>query len=455
MIEVSKQSAVVLRSLVAASLLLAVANVRADAKVRVPEGWSLKGRAQTVLGPVEPDQLGPTLMHEHLFIDFFEPAIRHGYRRSGPIPLEVKRFMQRFGLIPVPSTEDQLEVWDAADITMTMIAKMRPGLLGTAPELYGGYMNKNDSLLDSQSEAAAEIAAFRSVGGRTLVDVTVEGIGRNPLALRKVAEATQFNIVMGTGWYRWPFHPSDLKHQTIDQLAQRMVDDIVHGAKGSGIKAGIIGEIPLDATGVEIEGDLLTAKALGEKRYQQYIRSNAPGAKAEDVFAEAEVRVLRAAARASRATGAAITLHHGSSTEDTLDIIAVEGGDLSRVIVGHADAIVSDPVILNRFLARGVTIQLDYTLQYFAPQGPVGRNQTALLDAIVAAIKAGNAEQILLSHDLCRRLGLKSHGGSGLAWIHQFVLPYLRSRGVSEASIVQIMEENPKRLLTFAAPRGE
>ena len=31
---------------------------------------SIKDKVQTVLGPVEPEDLGPTTTHEHLIIDF-------------------------------------------------------------------------------------------------------------------------------------------------------------------------------------------------------------------------------------------------------------------------------------------------------------------------------------------------------------------------------------------------
>ena len=36
----------------------------------------IKGKIQTVLGPIGPDELGPTLMHEHLLCDITPPALR-------------------------------------------------------------------------------------------------------------------------------------------------------------------------------------------------------------------------------------------------------------------------------------------------------------------------------------------------------------------------------------------
>lgn len=431
-----------------------LSDVATAAPPRVPAGWSLAGRVQTVRGPIDPERLGETLTHEHLFTDFLLPMDRAGYRRSGAIPIEAARFMQRFGVLVVPQTPEQLRFWDQDRIDLPMIARMRAGFLGAASDSVGGYLNRTDPVLDSESDAIAEANGFREVGGGTIVDVTLDEIGRNPRGLVKVSEVTGVNVVMGTGWYRWPFRDDATRAMSVDQLAQRMVDDVVHGARDTGIKSGIIGEIPLDATGVEITGELLPYSELIRRRAAQLARANAPGARAEDVFHPDEIKVLRAAARASRATGAAVTLHHWSTTIDTLNVLEAEGADLSRVIVGHGDAILMDPEARKAFLARGVTIGIDYSLQFFAPQGPVSPAQKLVLNALVDAIREGHADRLLISHDLCRGLGLKKNGGSGLTWVHEYVLPYLRSKGVSDDDVRRIMVGNPKRLLTFVAPRS-
>ena len=45
---------------------------------------TLRGKAQTVLGPIDPAGLGPTLMHEHLIWDVRSPAMRaEADRRPG------------------------------------------------------------------------------------------------------------------------------------------------------------------------------------------------------------------------------------------------------------------------------------------------------------------------------------------------------------------------------------
>lgn len=52
-----------------------------------------------------------------------------------------------------------------------------------------------------------EVWLYGEAGGGTLVDPTLEHIGRDPEKLRRVSEATGVHIVMGTGFYREPYYP--------------------------------------------------------------------------------------------------------------------------------------------------------------------------------------------------------------------------------------------------------
>src|SRR4030095_13015279 len=112
-------------------------------------------------------------------------------------------------------------------------------------------------------------------GGKSLVDCTNIGLGRNPLALRRIAEATNVNIIMGSGWYRERVYPDYIKELGPDQLADIIVRDITEGADGTDVRAGMIGEI-------------------GTERHW---------------ITPAQERVFRAAARAQKRTGVSIWTH--------------------------------------------------------------------------------------------------------------------------------------------------
>ena len=116
--------------------------------------------------------------------------------------------------------------------------------------LYGTVMVWNYSAFEDESLAIDELASFTAAGGRSIVETTTIGIGRQPEGLRRISEATGVNIVMGTGWYREAVYPDYVARSSVDQLADRLVGDIVDGVDGTGVRAGVIGEI-----GTEVEFD--------------------------------------------------------------------------------------------------------------------------------------------------------------------------------------------------------
>jgi phosphotriesterase-related protein len=235
-----------------------------------------------------------------------------------------------------------------------------------------------------------------------------------------MSHATGLQIVMGAGWYQKQFHPADMDRRTVEELTDVIVRDITQGAEGTTVRSGVIGE-------VGVNGDPLT---------------------------ENEMKSIRAAARASRITGAAVTFHRGGLGEEkftVLDAMAAEGADLSRVIMGHSNSIATDLPFMKRLLERGVFIQFD-TLGR-ARSGLGGVHDYKVAQGVAELVKAGYADRVLLSQDVCTKAHQKAYGGFGFSYIQEHFLPALRQLGVSEADIQKFMVDNPRRALTFAAPR--
>ncbi len=68
-----------------------------------------------------------------------------------------------------------------------------------------------------------------------------------PAALRRVSQATGISIVMGCGHYRDPYLDRDWFDRTpVEAIADELVRDITEGVRGTGIRAGVIGEIGAD-----------------------------------------------------------------------------------------------------------------------------------------------------------------------------------------------------------------
>jgi len=261
-----------------------------------------------------------------------------------------------------------------------------------------------------------ELGDFRRRGGTCIVDVTSGGLGRDPVWLRDLASRSGIFIVMGTGWYRDGWYPPEARidRRSVADLAAEIVAEVEHGVALTGVRPGIIGEIGTDRAWVS---------ALEE-------------------------RVHRAAARAARTTGLAVTTHSLQSQVglDQLRIFEEEGLDPARVIIGHADSV----PLLDYYLAildRGANVQFDLL---GAPGDPVGEHgEPRLIEIIVELLERGFTDQILLSQDVSANRQLKTYGGNGYAYLAQHFLPKLRTAAVGEGEIAKMTIDNPRRILTI------
>jgi phosphotriesterase-related protein len=347
------------------------------------------GKVQTVNGLIEPEQMGITLMHEHIFIDFrcrFQP------------PEEASRIT--FAQAPVTEV---------------------PGV-----ELrYDPTGNVDNLLLLDEQEAIDEVTLFKQAGGGTIVDTTTRGLGRDPLALRRVSAASGLHVSMGTGYYVYMAHPKDMDERSEDQLFEEMVRDIEVGVGDSGIKCGHIGEIGCE--------------------------QQTPN----------EMKVVRAAARAQRATGAMLNVHQmyaftPQGGPAIADAIEGAGGDLSRTVFSHMDGSHDDVEGCKRLLDRGITLEYDLfgSEGYIAPldwQFPLDASR---IQGIARLIADGWVEQIVIAQDICLKTMRFRYGGGGYAHILNRILPRFRKAGITEDHITTMLVDNPRRLLPFVAPRG-
>lgn len=268
---------------------------------------------------------------------------------------------------------------------------------------------RGDGLLNDGALAIQEVAAFRAAGGRSIIDVTSVGLGRAPEALRRVSEQTGVRIVMGCGHYREPYlDRARVDRLTVDELAAEIVEDLEIGVDGSGIRAGIIGEIACDRW--------ITA---------------------------AEERCFRAAARAHRKTGITITTHAARWPVGIrqLDLLAEEGVDPKRVIVGHCD-MVPDTDYHLALARRGAFVQFDTI------DGGAEYDTLAQLGYIRALVAAGFEDSILLSQDVCLRSNLRAFGGSGYTYVITTFRDRLLAAGVPASLIRRFMVQNPRAALT-------
>jgi phosphotriesterase-related protein len=309
------------------------------------------GQVQTVLGPVAPGDLGFTLPHEHTKCSLWW-------------------------------IENRWDYWE---------------LIGDEPRI-------NE-----------ELAAYKGLGGGTLVDVTPIGIGRDLARLARLSQATGLHIVAGAGWYRQAYYPAEARidRRSIDDLADEIVQEFIDGP----VRPGIIGEIGTDKPWVTAQ----------------------------------EERVFRAAARAALRTGASVTTHAVQSDVGLaqLTILEDEGLDPARIVIGHCD---SHPRIEHwrEIVRRGAHVEADFLGMSFTPLERAG--EPKVVELISTLLNEGFEKQILLSQDVCHDSQLASYGGNGYTYLQKSFLPRLVESGVNATTIKTITVENPARLLTLRKP---
>ncbi|MBK7907591.1 MAG: aryldialkylphosphatase [Gemmatimonadetes bacterium] len=181
----------------------------------------MAGHVQTVLGPIAPDALGPTLLHEHVLCDIRPPAWRGDGMRGYDIPLP-ERFAIDYGEVHAPG----------------------------------------NLVLDQVDLAAAELAHLRADGGRSIVDLSCGGLHPDPRGLAEVSRRADVHIVMGCGWYVDDYQAPGNAGRTVESFATEMLGQLRDGAWGSEIRAGIIGEIGCQAPWTALERRVMEGAVL-------------------------------------------------------------------------------------------------------------------------------------------------------------------------------------------------
>src|SRR5690606_36351036 len=79
--------------------------------------------------------------------------------------------------------------------------------------------NRDNLLLEDREVAIREVGEFLDRGGRTIIDVSSKGLARDPVGLRDISRRSGLNIIMGSGYYVYPSHPSDMDERSAQAIA--------------------------------------------------------------------------------------------------------------------------------------------------------------------------------------------------------------------------------------------
>ena len=280
---------------------------------------------------------------------------------------------------------------------------------------------RHNLILDDMEGAIRELGEFRDAGGTTVVDVTSHGIGRDIRAIALVAKGASVNVIAGCGYYIGISHPVGLGQRSEADIAEEMTREILDGVGSTGIRAGVIGEIGVGSF----------------------------------PMIPAERRVLRAAARAQRATGAAIVLHSAPGIESVFEIIRVlEGANarLDKVVVSHLDERFRDDLRAFKRAGRaGVRFGFDTFGReiYYDGRKKQHPSDTQRIEMVCRLLDAGLGDRIALAQDVCLKHELSSFGGQGYAHVLKRIVPRMLLAGIPQATIDEMLVETPARILAL------
>ncbi len=328
---------------------------------------------------------------------------------------------------------------DPTELGFTLPHEHTQCRLWTIPERFDYW-----ELTPDEDLIVAELERFRAAGGTCLADVTMPGIGRDPAWLRRIATRTGLHVVMGTGWYRQPYYPPEalIDRRSVEELADVMIREFEEGIPAD-LGGWPVAGVPGRAAEGAADGDRADPAESVRPGIIGEIGVHKPWVSAQ------EERVFRACARASRATGMAVTTHAVMSPVGLreLDILEDAGADPSRVVIGHSDSYPK----LDHWLAiaaRGASIECDFLGMAFTVMERKG--EPRVVELILRMLERGYGDRVFLSQDVCDNSQLVFYGGNGYTYLQETFLPRLRERGVSEAEIERITVDNPRRILTIA-----
>lgn len=253
------------------------------------------------------------------------------------------------------------------------------------------------------AQMAPEVERAKAVGVTALVECSPVGVGRRADMDLAVSLAADLPVVVPTGVYREPWVPKWVQAASSEELEGWMLAELTDGIEESGVIAG-------------------------------WIKISA----GDDGIVGHEEKILRAAARAARATGALIGSHtiRGRVVRDQLRILEEEGYTPERFVWIHTQA---EPDRATHFemARRGVWIEFDALGRADAP------SDEAIIDEIRQLLDAGHTK-ILLSHDRgWFDPGNRAFVPQPFTYLSETFIPKMRAAGFDEATIRMLTHENP------------
>jgi phosphotriesterase-related protein len=365
-------------------------------------------KIMSVCGPITPEQLGFTSMHEHILSDC--SMFRNRVRKNCYVSSR-----------HVVKPEEQLVLSNRSALRHDIVLSI------------------DNMRLDDENMMTAEVADFKAGGGDSIVEASAPGIRSSPddlIGIRRIAERTGVHIVASTGLYVEDTWPICYRSMTFEQYVRFLRHEITQGIGNTGI----------------FPGHIKAAYEVYTEQLEVYLRASA--------FVAGETGLSLQVHLGPDVTQEEIHQHvlqplfqGGCIPEKTiLCHVQLLMGVLSiEQLVTHCGRVPFDIGLHKNLLDMGFVLSFT-PLGFEADNEPLGIANYPdwyILSGLVALINEGYAEQLVIGNDVFTKLATRRGGGEGYRRLADFVVPVLRNCGVSDKDINKITVENPARILAY------
>ena len=273
-----------------------------------------------------------------------------------------------------------------------------------------GAEQANPSRYDSRvvfDKVLPYLKELKAAGFDTLFECTPSYLGKDPVLLKRLSEASDLNIITNTGYYGAINHKFIPKHgfsETAEQLAARWISEWKNGIENSGIRPGFI----------KISGD-------------------------KGPITEIQQKLVKAAAITHLKTGLTIAIHtgDGAAAEEELAILNSNKVAGSAFVWVHPQSETDRNYHIN-LAKKGVWIEFD---------GLDPENINQYIDFVLLMKKNDLLNKTLISHDAGWYNVGENNGGNfrGFTLASTHFIPGLLKKGITQKEVDLIFRINPSR----------
>ena len=352
----------------------------------------------TVLGPIKPEELGFTTMHEHVMMDGGW-VLRERYKGQ------------------LQSNDDRYTADDPVNLSNIGLIKRN-------------FMTNWDGLSFIDEEMMlGEVQDFQRSGGKAILEVSVPGIRTKVPAIKKISEKTGVHIIISTGLYTGDSWPDKYLPMGEKEIYDYMMDEVRNGVEDTGIKPGHL-KIAVHSMTEKEESALRAAAKVANETGLSLTVHCSDGRQVVEVLRSEGMDPSRA------------VIAHVATALGTRDL---------KLLIMHPELNTLKLDYVRELLDTGVNIGLEFSPGNVESED---QNRTLIPDwmrlaGLIKLLDQGYASQIVLGTDTCAKVMTRRYGGEGYCRLTRFAIPKLRECGVSDYHIRAITEKNPARILAF------